>query len=119
MVTSKNEKVQNFLNELKATDFESFEIVTALRQIVLDTFTESTEKIMYGGIVFFVKAEMISGVFVYKNHSTLELSNGFLMKDPKGYLEGKGKYRRHIKIKDKADILNKEVAFYVGQIEKP
>ncbi len=101
MASSKNEKVQNFLNDLKSVDIESFDTVTEMRQIIFDAFPESEEKIMYGGIVFFFKTEMFSGIFVYKNHVTLELSNGFLMKDPNGYLEGKGKYRRHIKIREK------------------
>ena len=37
------------------------------------------------------------------------------MKDPNKLLEGKGKYRRHLKIKCKEDIEHKDVAFFVKQ----
>jgi hypothetical protein len=37
------------------------------------------------------------------------------MKDPYDRLEGKGKYRRHLKIKKREDITSKETAFFVKQ----
>lgn len=58
---------------------------------------------------------MISGVFAYENHITIEFSRGYLMKDPDAVLEGKGKYRRHLKIRIHEDIKNKDVAFFVKQ----
>jgi hypothetical protein len=52
---------------------------------------------------------------VNKNHITIEFSKGFLMEDPDSNLEGKGKYRRHLKILNEEDILNKNVAFFIRQ----
>jgi len=115
MNLSKNEKVQNFLDNLQVIDNETFDIVVEVREIIFSTYQEVDEKIMYGGIVFFFNAEMFSGIFVNKNHITLEFSNGFLMKDSASRLEGIGKYRRHLKIRKREDILNKEVAFFVKQ----
>jgi hypothetical protein len=37
------------------------------------------------------------------------------MKDPYNRLEGKGKYRRHLKIIKREDVLSKETAVFVKQ----
>jgi hypothetical protein len=37
------------------------------------------------------------------------------MKDPFQHLEGKGKYRKHLKILRSEDILRKEVTFFINQ----
>ena len=116
MNLSKNKKVQNFLEEIMIKDPEKHHSLIKMRDIVYDAYPETDEKIMYGGIVFFLKTEMFSGLFANKNHITLEFSKGFLMKDPDKRLEGKGKYRKHLKIRTHADILNKDVAFYVKQV---
>jgi len=115
MTLSKNEKVQHFLSNLEMFDQDSFEIVMELRKIIFITFPRVEEKIMYSGIIFSINADMFSGIFVYKNHTSLEFSGGYLMKDPHKRLEGKGKYRRHLKISTRSDIADKEVAFFVKQ----
>lgn len=115
MNLSNNEKVDNFLKDLKAIDNQMYDIVMEIREIIFKTHQPVEEKIMYGGIVFFFDTEMFSGVFAYKNHVSLEFSKGFQMNDPNHHLEGKGKYRRHLKILTNADIINKEVASYVKQ----
>jgi len=60
--------------------------------------------------------EDFGGLFVYKSHISFEFSMGVNMKDPKHELEGKGKFRRHLKIKSLQDIKDKNVQFYVNQI---
>ena len=115
MRVSKNEKVQHFLKDLETIDSDMFELIISLREIIFSTYQEVEEKIMYGGILFSVNAEMFSGLFAYKNHVSVEFSNGYLMKDPNKHLEGKGKYRRHLKIKKKEEVWAKEVAYYVKQ----
>jgi len=74
---------------------------------------------MYGGIVFELESgnhkTMICGHFVYKNHVSLEFSNGYLLRDPEGVLEGKGKYRRHIKLTGQSDIGDKFVRSMLEQ----
>lgn len=37
------------------------------------------------------------------------------MQDPNDFLEGSGKYRRHLKIFQQEDVKNKEVEYYVKQ----
>jgi hypothetical protein len=115
MKKPENPEVQKFLDEIKIIDADKSDILIEIRQIIFDFFPKTDERVMYGGIVFFLNDEMFSGLFLNKNHVTLEFANGFLMKDPHGFLEGKGKYRRHLKIMKMADIANKEVHFFVQQ----
>ena len=115
MKKSKNKEIQNFLNEIKIIDAEKYDSLIEMREIVLNTYPETNERIMYGGIMFFSKNEGFCGLFVRRNHISIEFSNGFLMKDPNKFLEGSGKFRRHLKIRSKEDINNKEVAFFVKQ----
>ncbi len=115
MEISKNEKVNIFLSDLKMIDTDRFETVIEVRKIIFNTFPNISETIMYGGIIFFFDAEMFSGLFVNENHITLEFSRGYLMKDPDKRLEGKGKYRRHLKIRINEDIADKKVAVFVKQ----
>jgi hypothetical protein len=115
MKVSKNEKVQKFLNDLILVDNEKFKLLIEIREIIFSAYLKIDEKVMYGGIIFFLNNEMFSGVKSNKNHITIEFSKGFMMKDPNKFLEGSGKFRRHLKIRTKADIKNKEVIFFVKQ----
>lgn len=115
MIKSKDKDVQKFLDEIKTIDAVKSDILIEIRQIIFDFFPKAEEKIMYGGIVFFFNDEMFSGLFLNKKHLTLEFSNGFLMEDPNDQLEGKGKYRRHLKIFTKEDVLSKGVSYFVKQ----
>ena len=74
---------------------------------------------MYGGIVFELEPgnpkTMVCGHFVYKNHVSIEFTNGNELRDPKGVLEGNGKYRRHIKLTRQGDICEKSVRSMIEQ----
>jgi len=112
---SKNKEVQEFLDKIKMVNSEKSDILIKIRQIIFDTFLKAEERIMYGGIVFFFDNKMFSGLFLNKEHITLEFSKGFIMKDPHDFLEGKGKYRRHLKFRTMDDIANNDVLFFVQQ----
>ena len=74
---------------------------------------------MYGGIVFELEPgnpkTMVCGHFVYKNHVSIEFTKGNELRDPKGVLEGNGKYRRHIKLTRHGDIYEKSVRSMIEQ----
>ncbi len=112
---SKNKDVQKFLNDIKMINAEKADMFIEVREIIFKYFPKTDERIMYGGIVFFLNAEMFCGLFLNKNHITLEFSKGFLMKDSKKILEGKGKYRRHLKLITKEDIVIKNLSSFVKQ----
>ena len=115
MKKSNNEGVQSFLEEFMMVDSEKFEILHNLREIVFANFPKVNERIMYGGIMFSFDTEDFGGLFVRKSHISFEFSKGFIMKDPNKLLEGSGKFRRHLKIKSKEEVRNKDVDFFVKQ----
>ena len=115
MMKSKNEKVQNFLDEIIIIDAEKHNSLIEMREIVFNIYPQADERIMYGGIMFSLNSEDFCGLFVRKNHISFEFSNGIIMKDPNKFLEGTGKFRRHLKIRTKIDIKNKDVALFVKQ----
>jgi hypothetical protein len=72
---------------------------------------------MYGGTVYETRAgvpsTLVCGVFIYKSHVSLEFSEGTSLKDPDKLLEGKGKKRRHIKLRVLKDIGDRNVAGFL------
>lgn len=95
------------------------QITRELDEMIEDICPDVGRRPMYGGIVFEKEAgthsTMVCGHFVYKQHVSLEFSRGAELDDPNGVLEGKGKYRRHIKLVDPADIRDKSVSAYIDQ----
>jgi len=87
-------------------------IVRSLRKIVLEIAPKSEEKIMYGGIVF-ISDRMFCGIFLRKKYVTVEFDRGYEMNNTQKHLEGRGKYRRHLKIYTKADIERKKAKHYI------
>lgn len=112
--TSTDMETQKFIEKLKLIDNTKYQILTKLRDIVLDNYPEVKERMMYGGIIFSHNADF-GGLFVYKNHVSFEFSNGYKFDDPDKLLEGKGKFRRHLKFKSTDDIESKKVDYYVKQ----
>ena len=115
MQISKNKEIQEFIEKTGFLDYDKMESLKIMREIVFHNFPDAEEKMMYGGIMFFLDNEDFCGLFVRKNHISFEFVKGFLMNDPKNLLEGNGKYRRHLKINSTNDIKNKDVESYVKQ----
>lgn len=115
MKKSKDEKVQKFLDEIKMIDNEKYHSLNVMREIVFNIYPKTDERMMYGGIMFSLNTEDFGGLFLRKNHISFEFNKGVTMKDPYKFLEGGGKFRRHLKIKSKEDIKNKEVDLFVKQ----
>ncbi|HCP81710.1 MAG TPA: DUF1801 domain-containing protein [Octadecabacter sp.] len=75
----------------------------------------------YGGTTFVTDPELpdsvslLGGVFAYKGHVSVEFSKGADFDDPNGLLEGKGKARRHVKLRSIEDIDTKNVAGFLSQ----
>ncbi len=115
---SSNDKVNDFLIDIKSTLPERYEIVEEIRAVFLSGKTEIKEDIKYGGIVFNVSGELVGGVFLYKQHLSIEFSNGTQFDDPEKLLEGKGNMRRHLKILEKDELITKNISFYINQASK-
>lgn len=106
--------MQKFLDDTLAHNQEYYTILQKLRDIVFSVYPDTTERMMYGGIMFSQK-EDFGGIFVSKKHISFEFGNGYSMQDPDKVLEGTGKFRRHLKITFLNDIENKNVVFFVKQ----
>lgn len=111
---SDDKQVAKFLNDLMATDEDKYALVQALRDTVIEQYPDVSERMMYGGIMFSLGKDF-GGLFPYKNHVSFEFSLGCLLQDNEKLLEGKGKYRRHLKLTSTADIETKQVCDFVKQ----
>ena len=112
---SSNEKVNGFLVDIQSTFPDKFEIVEKIRAVFLEEYPQIAEEIKYGGITFNISEELIGGIFIYKQHISIEFSNGAQFTDPDKLLEGKGKFRRHLKILELKDLENKNIDLYIKQ----
>jgi hypothetical protein len=107
-------KVWEFLEGMNMTDPPKYAIIETARSVVFDVYPDTREKMMYGGIIFALD-EDYGGIFSYTNHVSFEFSNGYLFEDPEKLLEGKGKFRRHLKMKSLEDVQLKRLSFYLKQ----
>lgn len=119
MDKSKDTRVQNFLDDLQEITPHKHDIIRACRKLVFDTHPEVNERIIYGGIMFSLRGDDFGGLFASKNHVSFEFSQGVDLNDPKGKMEGAGKFRRHIKLKTIDDVEQKTVLLFVQQLDFP
>lgn len=118
MNISTSDKVNDFLSDIQSISSEKFDMVIAIRDIFLRANEELVEGIKYGGLVFNVSDTLIGGIYSYKEHISIEFSNGADFIDSDSILEGGGKKRRHLKIYKNDDIVQKKVAHFVSQAVK-
>ncbi len=117
MKKSNDIETQKFIDKIENQDDTKFKILNKLREIVFDNSPKVQERMMYGGIMF-SSSEDFGGVFVYDKHISFEFSFGYKFDDPNNLLEGKGKYRRHLKLKSIDDIEIKNVDYFVKQVKE-
>ena len=106
------DRITQYLEDLRLQGGELYPMVSALRQLALASGPGVTEDFKYGGILFGASRNFC-GVFAYKSHVSVEFSEGHTLSDPFLVLEGKGKLRRHIRLKSEAHITTKQVAAYI------
>lgn len=109
-------KVQEFLEELRMVKGEHYEIVERLRRVVHEVLPGTSERMMYGGIMFSLVGDY-GGVFSYTAHVSFELGSGAFMDDPKGLLEGRGRLRRHLKFRVVDDVVDGDLGFFLRQAD--
>lgn len=95
------------------------EITHRVNELILALCTDAGFTSKYGGTLIETVAgdpkSAIGGLFCYENHASFEFSNGATFDDPAHHLEGKGKYRRHLKFVTAKDIDEKQLEFYLRQ----
>ena len=111
---SDNAKIDKFFGDIQFQSPEKFKIMKSIRKIFNDYNPKLDEEIKYGGLVFNLSNTLMGGIFVYSEHISIEFSFGVELADPDRILEGKGKKRRHIKIRQIKDIQEKKVKNFVA-----
>ena len=109
-------KIEAFLVELEAHSAEFLQIIQQSRALFKAASSEVTERFIYGGIGFYMGDDHIGGVYANKKHVNLAFARGNELTDPNGHLDGKGKFRRQLKLVTAADLASKEAENFVQQI---
>ena len=112
-----NQKVNNLLNDWQIDNPALYEIANSVRTRILQLADTVDEEVKYGGILF-AAPEPFCGIFVYKQHVSVEFSHGAKILDPHGLLEGKGKGRRHLKLHTIEDVEDKHLTEYLRLAQK-
>ena len=112
-----NQKVKNLLDDWLINNPALYEIANSVRTKIQQLEDTVVEEVKYGGILF-AAPEPFCGIFVYKQHVTVEFGRGAEMADLHGLLEGKGKGRRHLKLHTLEDIENKHLTDYLRLAQK-
>ncbi len=107
-------KVEQLLHDLQLTHPDLHALVQAVLSVIRAVAPKASEQVMYGGILFSAP-EHFCGVFAYSAYITVEFGKGAELADKHGMLEGKGKFRRHIKLQTVADIESKHLKNYIAQ----
>jgi hypothetical protein len=109
------DKINALLNDLSLTHPAGLELVQLIRKEIYTLLPDAGERVMYGGLMFTAGKEPFCGIFAYTAHVSVEFSQGALLSDPAQVLEGKGKFRRHIKIYQPSDIQSKQLSDYLAR----
>ncbi|TEW50662.1 DUF1801 domain-containing protein [Psychromonas algicola] len=115
MNISNDERINDFFSDIQSISPEQFDMVISIRNIFLKANKELIEGIKYGGLVFNASSSLIGGIYTYKEHISIEFSNGADFIDTDSILEGGGKKRRHLKIYTGDDIVQKNTEYFVNQ----
>lgn len=98
---------------------ESADITAAIKEIVDQLDPQVRYVAKYGGEVLALDpdddSQFVGGIFSYKDHVSLEFSEGASFDDPDGILEGKGKARRHLKFRSVADVEAQNAKAFLDQ----
>jgi hypothetical protein len=99
------------------------EISDAIKEIVEQIAPDVRFLPKYGGEVLAPDPDsdktFVGGIFSYKDHVSLEFSQGASFDDPDGRLEGKGKNRRHLKFVTVEDVTGKDAEGFLKQALRP
>lgn len=104
--------LQALLGDIRLLGGEQYLIVEAVRALVKSSFPDTLEEVKYGGILF-TSGVQFCGVFAYKEHVSVEFSMGAKIADTYGFLEGRGKGRRHLKLFTVIDVEEKRLVQYL------
>jgi hypothetical protein len=105
----------NFDEYLEAQSPENQEIIRALRKFVKRIEPKLSEAVKWGNGCWIGKSGPVAYVYSDTGHVQFGFFNGSSLRDPKGMLEGKGQYVRHIKVRNRSAIDERAFAALLRQ----
>lgn len=98
-------------------------IENAIKEMVAEIYPNVRYLPKYGGEVLALDPDddgkFVGGIFIYKDHVSLEFSEGASFDDLETLLEGKGKSRRHLKLQVLEDVEAKNTKSFLEQAIQP
>ncbi len=91
------------------------EIVLALRRQVEDATPDAPQAIKYDALCFFKGKRPFVGISPHQRHVSVIFDRGAELADPDGLLEGSGKARRQITVRDLGEIDDLPIRDYVRE----
>ncbi len=89
-------------------DEETAALIGKLRSLAKKTLPDVVETVKWGNITYLLGGKNLAWIIIYKDHVDFGFFRGAELDSP--LLEGTGKGLRHIKIKNKSDIDEAEIA---------
>lgn len=90
-------------------------VIRALRPLVRRAAPDLRETVKWGNGCWVTDDANVAFVYSANDHVQFGFFGGSALKDPKGLLQGSGKYVRHTKLRDPADIDERALAALVRQ----
>lgn len=103
-------------SEWKEDQMQINELTGVVSEYIISFAPHLETTVKWGQGCFMKDDNPIIYIHTESDHIQLGFYSGSNLDDPNKYLEGKGKYVRHIKIILPEDIQNKNVAFFVEQV---
>ena len=90
-------------------------IIRALRRLVKRVAPGLSEAVKWGNGCWIGSNRPVAYVYSAADHVQFGFFNGSSLKDPRGLLEGQGKYVRHTKVRDPSEIDERAFAALLRQ----
>ena len=105
----------SFDEYLDAQSPENQQIIRALRKFVKRIEPKLSEAVKWGNGCWIGSSGPVAYVYSDTGHVQFGFFSGSSLRDPKGMLEGKGQYVRHIKVRNRSEIDERAFAALLRQ----
>ena len=115
LVMGKMKPYASFNDYLKDQNPKNKAVISALRRFVKRVEPKLTEAVKWGNGCWIGTNGPVAYVYSATGYVQFGFFNGASLKDPKGLLEGEGKYVRHTKVRDASEIDERAFAALLKQ----
>lgn len=119
MTSTKMKAYASFDDYVEGQSPKNQVIIRALRRFVKRVQPGLTEAVKWGNGCWVGESGPVAYVYSDKEYVQFGFFHGATLKDPKGLLEGKGQYVRHIKVRSRAGIDETAFAALLKQAARP